>query len=124
MQQLCQPSAALMNLKLKSPPQYQLPGSHRPMTMTKLLSPTRARLAGMTAVLISLLSFALFAQDADAARLGGGRSFGRQSQSLNRQQSAPPQQPAKNAAANPAQTSPAPAGNRWLGALGGLAAGL
>src|SRR4051795_7731471 len=94
------------------------------MTMTTLLSPTRARLAGMTAVLISLLSFALFAQDADAARLGGGRSFGRQSQSLNRQQSAPPQQPAKNAAANPAQTSPAPAGNRWLGALGGLAAGL
>jgi predicted lipid-binding transport protein (Tim44 family) len=96
------------------------------MTMTKLLSPTRARLAGMTAVLISLLSFALFAQDADAARLGGGRSFGRQSQSLNRQQSAPPQQPAKNAAANPApqQPTPAPAGNRWLGALGGLAAGL
>ena len=90
-----------------------------------MTSPSRNRIAGVV-FLVALLGAALFAQDADAARLGGGRSFGRQSQNATRQQSAPPQQPAKNAAANTAQQqpTPAPAGNRWLGALGGLAAGL
>ena len=95
------------------------------MTTTGFLFPTRTWLASVTAIIVAVLSFALVAQDAEAARLGGGRSFGRQSQGVTRQQSAPPQQPAKNAAANPAQQQPpAPAGNRWLGALGGLAAGL
>lgn len=77
---------------------------------------------GATSLLVVLLSFSLAAQDAEARRLGGGKSFGRQSQNVTRQQSAPPQQPAQGAAANPAQ--PQPAGNRWLGPLGGLAAGL
>src|SRR6185436_18339873 len=95
------------------------------MAMTNFLFPARNWLAGATAVVVALLSFALFAQDAEAARLGGGRSFGRQSQGVTRQQAAPPQQPAKGAATNPAQQqAPAPAGNRWLGALGGIAAGL
>jgi len=78
-------------------------------------------------VLVFVLGLALFTQDADARRLGGSRSFGRQSQNVTRQQSSPPpQQPAQGTAANPAQPPAAPqtAGNRWMGALGGLAAGL
>ena len=95
------------------------------MAMTNFLFSARNWLAAATAIFVALLSFALFAQDAEAARLGGGRSFGRQSQGVTRQQAAPPQQPAKGAATNPAQQqAPAPAGNRWLGALGGIAAGL
>jgi predicted lipid-binding transport protein (Tim44 family) len=80
--------------------------------------------ARAASVVIILLGFALFMQDADARRLGGGKSFGRQSQGVTRQQAAP-QQPSQGTAANPQPQSPAPAGgNRWLGALGGLAAGL
>ncbi|MEO8164960.1 MAG: hypothetical protein ABI619_06140, partial [Betaproteobacteria bacterium] len=81
--------------------------------------------AGATSALIVVLGLALFMQDADARRLGGGKSFGRQSQNVTRQQSAPPQQPSKGAAATPAPSTPAaPTGNRWMGVLGGLAAGL
>jgi len=112
------------DLKLTNLAQYK-PEQHHSMAMTHFLSRPRAWLASVTAVFVAVLSFTLVAQDAEAARLGGGRSFGRQSQGVTRQQAAPPQQPAKNAAANPAQQQPpAPAGNRWLGALGGLAAGL
>jgi predicted lipid-binding transport protein (Tim44 family) len=79
-------------------------------------------------VLFVVLGLALFIQDSDARRLGGGKSFGRQSQNVTRQQtSPPPQQPAQGTAASPSQPPPAapqPAGNRWMGALGGLAAGL
>ena len=77
---------------------------------------------GATSLLVVLLSFSLAAQDAEARRLGAGKSFGRQSQNVTRQQAAPQPQPAQGATANPAQ--PQPAGNRWLGPLGGLAAGL
>jgi len=77
---------------------------------------------GATSILAVLLSISLAAQDAEARRLGAGKSFGRQSQNVTRQQSAPQQPPAQGAAATPAQ--PQPAGNRWLGPLGGLAAGL
>src|SRR5579859_5217403 len=82
---------------------------------------------GASHILVVVLGLALFTQDADARRLGGSRSFGRQSQNVTRQQSSPPpQQPAQGTAANPAQPPAAPqtAGNRWMGALGGLAAGL
>ena len=82
---------------------------------------TRNWFAGITSVLVVLLGLTLVAQEADARRLGGGKSFGRQSQGVTKQQAAP-QQPAQNAAA-PAQPAQ-PAGNRWLGPLGGLAAGL
>ncbi len=77
-------------------------------------------------MLVVLLGFTLFMQDAEARRLGGGKSFGRQSQNVNRQ-ATPPQQPSQGAAATPAPApaaAPQPAGNRWMGALGGLAAGL
>jgi predicted lipid-binding transport protein (Tim44 family) len=78
---------------------------------------------------VVLLGFALFAQDAEAARrLGGGKSFGRQT--MSRDQAPPARTPAQDAAAKPGQaqtapaTAPAPAGNRWMGPLTGLAAGL
>ncbi|MFN0316441.1 MAG: Tim44 domain-containing protein [Burkholderiales bacterium] len=68
-------------------------------------------------------TFAMVAQDADAARrFGGGKSFGRQSSNLNKQATPP------NAAAAPAQAAPGaaqqPQRNRWLGPLAGIAAGL
>ena len=77
-------------------------------------------------MLVVLVGFALVAQDAEAARrLGGGKSFGRQT--MNRDQAAPARTPAQDAASKPGQASPAapaPAGNRWMGPLTGLAAGL
>jgi predicted lipid-binding transport protein (Tim44 family) len=71
---------------------------------------------------------------ADAARMGGGRSFGAQRQSVTPSNPAPPAAaPANNAAAQPttpaAGTTPAPAAapsgaSRWLGPIAGIAAGL
>jgi predicted lipid-binding transport protein (Tim44 family) len=74
---------------------------------------------------------------ADAARMGGGRSFGTQRQSVTPSNPAPPAAaPANNAAAqpttpatSPAGTAPAPAvapsgASRWLGPIAGIAAGL
>ena len=70
-------------------------------------------LAGVIAFLGSLL----VVQDADARRLGGGKSFGRSSPSAlqQRQQASPSRQ-----SAQPGATSGA---RRWLGPLAGLAAG-
>jgi predicted lipid-binding transport protein (Tim44 family) len=78
---------------------------------------------------------------ADAARMGGGRSFGAQRQSVTPSKPAPPAAaPAGNAnaagqpatpaaAAAPAGTAPAPTAapsgaSRWLGPIAGIAAGL
>lgn len=78
---------------------------------------------------------------ADAGRMGGGRSFGAQRQSVVPSKSAPPAAaPANNAAAQPgtpaspaatpsAGTAPTPAAapsgaSRWLGPIAGIAAGL
>src|SRR5213594_3732016 len=71
---------------------------------------------------------------ADAARMGGGRSFGAQRQSVTPSNPAPPAAaPANSAAAQPttpaAGTTPAPAAapsgaSRWLGPIAGIAAGL
>lgn len=83
------------------------------------------------AVFLAAAGLALVVPDAEARRMGGGKSFGRQSQ-----QAAPPAQPAQReaigqtgatqaapgAAARPGQ-APTP-GNRFLGPLAGLAAGL
>ena len=81
--------------------------------------------AGAVPLTVVLLGFALVAQDAEARRLGAGKSFGRQSQNVTRQQSTPTQAPAQNAAPTPSSPQPAaPAGNRWLGPLAGLAAGV
>jgi predicted lipid-binding transport protein (Tim44 family) len=67
---------------------------------------------------------------AEAARMGGGKSFGRQSSNVTQRQSTPPaapaQQNATNAAAKPATPAPAAAAPKrpWGAMLGGLAAGL
>jgi predicted lipid-binding transport protein (Tim44 family) len=84
-----------------------------------------AAFAGLTLTLSDL---------ADAARMGGGRSFGAQRQSVTPSNPAPPAAaPANNAAAQPttpaAGTTPAPAAapsgaSRWLGPIAGIAAGL
>jgi predicted lipid-binding transport protein (Tim44 family) len=72
-------------------------------------------------ILVALLTFASF--EAEAARLGGGRSMGRQSSNVT-QRSAPA--PTQQAAPAP-QTAPTPAAaprRPWGAMLGGLAAGL
>lgn len=76
-------------------------------------------------VLITLCGLSLVAVDADARRLGGGKSFGMQ---RNTQQQAAPkapaqQQQAQQAAGTPAQQPAAATGNKWLGPLAGLAMG-
>ncbi len=82
----------------------------------------------LSTTIIALLSLAFTIDDAEARRLGGGRSLGAQRSSVtpNRSvQQTPPSQaaPAAPAAAGPT-AAPAPAGNRWLGPIAGLAAGL
>ncbi len=65
--------------------------------------------------------------DADARRLGGGGSFGKQSNNvMNRQAPATPAQNATNSAAKPATPGAAAAAPKrpWGSMLGGLAAGL
>lgn len=70
---------------------------------------------------IVLTSLSLLAANAEAKRFGGGGSFGKQ-----RTMSAPAQKSADStpAQAAPAQGAPAKQGNKWLGPLAGIAAGL
>lgn len=89
----------------------------------------KTRIAALAATVI--FGFTLIAADVQAARVGGGKNVGRQSQNASQQS---PQQgvtqsqqaPAASAAARPGTPAAAtpPAGNRWLGPLAGLAAGL
>ncbi|MBI2959233.1 MAG: Tim44 domain-containing protein [Betaproteobacteria bacterium] len=79
----------------------------------------------LTALIVLALASGLMIEAAYAARLGGGRSMGTQRLAPMQRRALPPAaapQQAKPAApaAQPAQ----PAGNRWLGPLAGLAAGL
>ena len=87
----------------------------------------------LVAALIGSIGLAVMVPDADAAnkRLGGGKSVGKQSNNVSKQ--APPAQAAP-AAAPTAAAAPgaaagaagaaAPARNKWLGPLAGIAAGL
>jgi len=69
-----------------------------------------------TLFFVVLIGLGLAVQDADAKRLGGGSSIGKQSTS--------PQKQAQPPAQTPAPTAPAPSGaSRWLGPLAGLAVG-
>jgi predicted lipid-binding transport protein (Tim44 family) len=82
----------------------------------------------LSTLIIALLALVFTIDDAEARRLGGGRSLGAQrstvAPSRNLQQTPPSQAaPAAPAAAGPA-AAPVPAGNRWLGPIAGLAAGL
>lgn len=79
----------------------------------------------MKRLLISLfalfISFGLVVHDAEARRLGGGKSFGMQRSVPARQNAAPaPQRPQPTAA--PAQATPQK--RSWMGPIAGLAAGL
>ena len=73
---------------------------------------------------------ALVSVQADAARIGGGKSVGRQSSNVTQRESAAPtapaQQSATNAAPRPGTPAPAAAAPKrpWGAMLGGLAAGL
>ena len=96
--------------------------------MTSFLKARRTGLTLATTIVSAFFALALLAHDADAGRLGGGRSFGKQSSTYNQRQALPPSKPAQDAskaAPAPAGTpAPQPAGNRWLGPLAGIAAGL
>ncbi|MEK7361662.1 MAG: TIM44-like domain-containing protein [Pseudomonadota bacterium] len=75
----------------------------------------------------AFLALGLIAQDAEAARLGGGRSLGAQRSSVapnKSMQQTPPSKAAPTAPATAPAVAPQPAGNRWLGPIAGLAAGL
>ncbi|WP_251369344.1 Tim44 domain-containing protein [Polynucleobacter sp. MWH-Spelu-300-X4] len=88
-----------------------------------------------TIIWLVLSSFVLLGTslNADAKRLGGSKSMGRQSSTVTQKQQAAPavpaQAPAAAPAATPATPAPAPAPQQprkfgWGGMLGGLAAGL
>ncbi len=79
----------------------------------------------LTACLAALML--LFSLQAEAGRLAGGKSMGRQSGNVTQRESAPaaPSQGLGNAPAKPAPAAPVPAPRRpWGAMLGGLAAGL
>ncbi|WP_206954376.1 Tim44 domain-containing protein [Trinickia acidisoli] len=90
----------------------------------------------LVAVAAMIAVGALATLDAEAKRLGGGRSIGRQSQTVQRDSAPPAQQPgrsaqagtqaqrAQNAPSTPSTPVAAPARSRWLGPIAGLAAGL
>jgi predicted lipid-binding transport protein (Tim44 family) len=94
-----------------------------------------ARRIGLAAM-VGLIAFATVASlDAEARRMGGGRSIGRQQSTTMQRQTTPPAQPAQSpqqsaqaAQAQRAQPAPTPAAapnrSRWLGPIAGLAAGL
>ena len=79
---------------------------------------------------VSIAAFAgltLVPQVADAARVGGGKSSGKQSSNVTQKQApAAPKEAPKAAPGAPAApaAAPAPARNKWLGPRAGLAAGL
>ncbi len=70
-------------------------------------------------IIAAVLSLCLLAPDADAKRLGGGTSIGKQ-RTITQPAATPPAQQAP--AATPATPAPQPSGmSRWLGPLAGLA---
>lgn len=74
---------------------------------------------------LALLALAFTVEDAEARRLGGGRSLGAQRQSVAPSKNVtPPSQATAPAAGSTPAAAPKPAGNRWLGPIAGLAAGL
>lgn len=74
----------------------------------------------LTFLTVAIFSFGLLAFDAEAKRMGGGKSVGTQRQSVNQQQATP--SPQQSPAASPAAAAPK-SGSKWGGALAGLAAG-
>jgi predicted lipid-binding transport protein (Tim44 family) len=87
----------------------------------------KSMVSRILAVFVAIVAAAAFAiPDAEARRLGGGKSFGKQQSNVTQQRSATPQQPAA-APQSPARQNAAPAaagGSRWTAPIAGLAAGL
>ena len=77
----------------------------------------------LMAVCTVILALGLSVGDAEAARLGGGRSLGMQRQSIAPRPTAPAQQAAPAAPRAPT-AAPATPKRNWMGPLAGLAAGL
>ena len=82
-----------------------------------------SRILSVFVAVMAALAFSI--PEADARRLGGGKSIGQQSGNVT-QRSAAPQQPAAapQAPARPAAAPAATGGSRWMGPIAGLAAGL
>jgi predicted lipid-binding transport protein (Tim44 family) len=77
--------------------------------------------------LVALVTLSVFAFDADARRMGGGRTIGKQREAISQQQAAPKapaqqQQQAASGTTTPAQQQPSGM-SKWLGPLTGLALG-
>ncbi|MBB2929599.1 Tim44 domain-containing protein [Paraburkholderia silvatlantica] len=103
---------------------------------SRKLSTSWARRIGVLTLTGVMIAGSLASFDAEARRMGGGRSFGKQSSVASQRSTTPP--PAQPSPTNPAQQAgaqrapgtpaptpaPAPARNRWLGPIAGLAAGL
>lgn len=77
-----------------------------------------SRLLGIALVVFASMAWVV---DAEARRLGGGKTFGRQSNVTQREATAPAAAPTQ--AARPAAAAGA-TGSRWMGPIAGLAAGL
>jgi predicted lipid-binding transport protein (Tim44 family) len=79
-------------------------------------------------LMVAVSALSVVVSEAQAKRLGGGGSFGKQSQSVSRQSTAPTQSQAAPTTAKPAAPAPAPAAtpkpSMWKGILGGALLGL
>ena len=78
----------------------------------------------LVALSIGVLSLGLTIGDAEAKRLGGGKSSGTQRDSVSQKQATPPAQNAAAPATAPAAAPAAAPKRNWMGPLAGLAAGL
>ncbi|HMN57597.1 MAG TPA: TIM44-like domain-containing protein [Ottowia sp.] len=84
-------------------------------------------LSRLLTLLLAVFLLGAFSFDAEARRMGGGKSFGRQSSNVTQRQATPPAAPSQATnSANAAGAGAAGAAARkpWAGMLGGLAAGL
>jgi predicted lipid-binding transport protein (Tim44 family) len=107
------------------------------LSSDRKVKPSWARRIGLIAMVGLIAVGTLASLDAEAKRMGGSRSFGRQSNMTQpsnspgpSQASPQPGQPAQGMQAQRAQPAPAPTPaaqpnrSRWLGPIAGLAAGL
>jgi predicted lipid-binding transport protein (Tim44 family) len=81
----------------------------------------------MVMLMVALFSAVMFAPDADARRMGGGRSFGKQSDFMKRDAARPPTQSGQQQATRPPGNNAAAGatgGRSWMGPIAGIAAGL
>ena len=84
----------------------------------------------LISMMVALSALAIVVGDAQAKRMGGGGSIGRQSQNVTRQSAAPAATPGTQQAAKPAapaaspQTVPPKPASPWKGILGGALLGL